>query len=146
MTNNTPDYEDNLAFESQKTAGTIEPLTKDGKTVAIRCYVDDVHYFDLSVSQPRETMDWYDAKLWCEQNYCRLPMKHEWGFIIKNIKKINKMLEKAGGDVLDKDKIYWSSSEYSSNTAWAAYLDHSGLPANGSKGYAYSCVLPVLTF
>lgn len=145
MTNNTTDYKDNLAFEPKKTSGTIEPLTKDGKTVAIRCYVDDVHYFDLSVSQPRETMDWYDAKLWCEKNYCRLPMKHEWEFIIKNIKKINKMLEKAGGDVLDKDKIYWSSSEYSDTIAWSAYLDLSHLNLN-LKDYTLNYVVPVLTF
>lgn len=145
MTNNTPDYKDNLAFEPKKTSGTIEPLTKDGKTVAIRCYVDDVHYFDLSVSQPRETMDWYDAKLWCEQNYCRLPMKHEWEFIIKNIEKINKMLEKAGGDVLDKDKIYWSSSELSDDYAWLAYLGSSGLTSL-YKYYIYIYVVPVLAF
>ena len=144
MTNNTPDYKDNLAFEPKKTSGIIEPLTKDGKTVAIRCYVDDIHYFDLSVSQPKETMDWFDAKLWCEKNYCRLPMKHEWEFIIKNIEKINKMLEAAGGDVLDKDKIYWSSSENSYDGAWYAKLN------TGNLGYTYNifnyCVLPVLAF
>ena len=145
MTNNTPDYKDNLAFEPKKTAGTIEPLTKDGKTVAIRCYVDDVHYFDLSVSQPKETMDWYDAKLWCEKNYCRLPMKHEWEFIIKNIEKINKMLEAAGGDVLDKDKIYWSSSEHSCNYAWGAYLDTYGLNYY-AKNHTNVYVVPVLAF
>lgn len=145
MTNNTPDYEDNLAFEPKKTSGTIEPLTKDGKTGAIRCYVDDVHYFDLSVSQPRETMDWYDAKLWCEKNYCRLPMKHEWEFIIKNIKKINKMLEKAGGDVLDKDKIYWSSSEDSSNYAWYANLANSNLNYLNKSNFNFY-VVPVLAF
>ena len=143
MTNNTPDYKDNLAFEPKKTSGTIEPLTKDGKTVAIRCYVDDVHYFDLSVSQPGETMDWYDAKLWCEKNYCRLPMKHEWEFIIKNIEKINKMLEAAGGDVLDKDKIYWSSSEYSSNLAWGAGLVNSSLYDYHKNSTDYY-VVPVL--
>lgn len=145
MTNNTPDYKDNLAFEPKKTAGTIEPLTKDGKTVAIRCYVDDVHYFDLSVSQPKETMDWYDAKLWCEKNYCRLPMKHEWEFIIKNIEKINKMLEAAGGDVLDKDKIYWSSSEHSYGSAWVAILDLSHLNY-GTKDFTNFYVVPVLAF
>ena len=143
MTNNTPDYKDNLAFEPKKTSGIIEPLTKDGKTVAIRCYVDDIHYFDLSVSQPKETMDWFDAKLWCEKNYCRLPMKHEWEFIIKNIEKINKMLEAAGGDVLDKDKIYWSSSEYSYDDAWSAILDTSGL-GHSNKYDDTNYVVPVL--
>ena len=145
MTNNTPDYKDNLAFEPNPLSGTIEPLTKDGQPVSVRCYVDDVHYFDLSVSQPKETMDWYDAKLWCEKNYCRLPMKHEWEFIIKNIEKINKMLEAAGGDVLDKDKIYWSSSETSSYYAWSAHLDYSNLD-DDYKDDDTNYVVPVLAF
>lgn len=145
MTNNTPDYKDNLAFEPKKTSGTIEPLTKDDKTVAIRCYVDDVHYFDLSVSQPRETMDWYDAKLWCEQNYCRLPMKHEWEFIIKNIEKINKMLEKAGGEPLKKS-WYWSSSEYSYSYAWYSNLGVSYGLYSSSKYTNGGYVRPVLAF
>lgn len=122
-----------------------EAIDREKNLVAIRCYIDDVHYFDLSVSQPKETMDWYDAKLWCEKNYCRLPMKHEWEFIIKNIEKINKMLEKAGGDVLDKDKIYWSSSEYSNINAWGAHLDSSNL-GNDNKSINNYYVVPVLTF
>lgn len=38
MSNNTPDYEDNLAFEPAKTAGTMATIARDGKAVAIRCY------------------------------------------------------------------------------------------------------------
>lgn len=47
MSNNTPDYEDNLAFEPAKTAGTMATIARDGKAVAIRCYIDNQHYFDL---------------------------------------------------------------------------------------------------
>lgn len=75
MTNNAPDYEDNLAFEPAKTAGTIEMVTKDGKAVAIRCYIDNQHYFDLALEDAPEKMDWFNAKVWCEEHYCRLPMK-----------------------------------------------------------------------
>lgn len=142
MSNNTPDYNDNLAFEPKKTAGTIETINADNKPVAIRCYVDDKHYFDLALYDAPETMDWYDAKCWCEKNYCRLPMKHEWEFVIANIKQINKMLEKVGGDLLDKS--YWSSSEYSRYDAWHSNLNSSyGLYNNYNKNY-YNYVRPVL--
>ena len=90
-------------------------------------------------------MDWYDAKCWCEKNYCRLPMKHEWEFVIANIKQINKMLEKVGGDLLDKS--YWSSSEYSDGSAWYFYLGGSYGLGYGTKDYSSTLyVRPVLAF
>ena len=142
MTNNAPDYEDNLAFEPVKTAGTIEMVAKDGKAVAIRCYIDDKHYFDLALYDVPETMDWFDAKCWCEKNYCRLPMKHEWEFVIANIKRINKMLEKVGGDLLDKS--YWSSSEYDNGWAWLSGLNGSYGLSNGRNKTSTDYVRPVL--
>lgn len=141
MSNNTPDYNDNLAFQPPKTAGTIETINADNKPVAIRCYVDDKHYFDLALYDAPETMDWYNAKAWCEENYCRLPMKHEWEFVIANIKQINKMLEKVGGDLLDKS--YWSSSEYDLTWAWYSYLNLSYGLFNSTKSYKDN-VRPVL--
>lgn len=123
MTNNAPDYEDNLAFEPAKTAGTMATIARDGKAVAIRCYIDNQHYFDLALEDAPDKMDWFDAKVWCEEHYCRLPMKHEWEFVIANIKRINKMLEKVGGDLLNKN--HWSSSEDSYNYAWGCDLGYS---------------------
>lgn len=121
-----------------------EDIDREKEIIGIRCWLDDdKHYFDLSRYDAPETMDWFDAKCWCEKNYCRLPMKHEWEFVIANIKRINKMLEKVGGDLLNKN--YWSSSEFSSSYAWRSYLNDSyGLGYTGSKsndGY----VRPVLT-
>lgn len=143
MSNNTPDYEDNLAFEPAKTAGTMATIARDGKAVAIRCYIDNRHYFDLALEDVPEKMDWFDAKCWCEKNYCRLPMKHEWEFVIANIKRINKMLEKVGGDLLNKN--YWSSSEYSYNYAWRSALKYSfGLYYNYGYKYNFYYVRPVL--
>ena len=143
MSNNTPDYNDNLAFEPKKTAGTIETINADNKPVAIRCYVDDKHYFDLALYDAPETMDWYNAKAWCEENYCRLPMKHELKFIVDNLKLINIMLKLAGAKPL-KREYYWSSSEYSSCYAWGANLDYSGLNDSNDKGTTGNYVLPVL--
>lgn len=141
MTNNAPDYEDNLAFEPVKTAGTIEMVTKDGKAVAIRCYIDNQHYFDLALEDAPEKMTWYEAKLWCEERYCRLPMKHELEFIGKNLKAINRMLKSVGGKPLKGE--YWSSSEYYDYNAWYSYFGTSyGL--DWSNKYDNNSVRPVL--
>lgn len=141
MSNNTPDYEDNLAFEPAKTAGTMETIARDGKAVAIRCYIDNQHYFDLALEDAPEKMDWFDAKIWCEEHYCRLPMKHELKFIFDNLSTINQMIRNAGGKMLNG--TYWSSSEGSDGSAWTADLINSSL-FNHTKDYNYNYVLPVL--
>lgn len=116
-------------------------LRADTDPVAIRCYVDNEHYFDLALVDAPNEMDWFAAKIWCEEHYCRLPMKHELKFICDNLSTINKMLRNAGGKMLNG--YYWSSSEGSNGGAWGAKLGSSGLPY-GSK-IDYSCyVRPVL--
>lgn len=135
MTNNAPDYEDNLAFEPAKTAGTMATIARDGKAVAIRCYIDNQHYFDLALEDAPDKMDWFDAKVWCEEHYCRLPMKHELEFIGKNLKAINKMLIRAGGKPLKGE--YWSSSEGDNRWAWYSNLNGSYGLYYGYKGYDY---------
>lgn len=143
MTNNAPDYEDNLAFEPAKTAGTMATIARDGKAVAIRCYIDNQHYFDLALVDAPDKMDWFDAKVWCEEHYCRLPMKHELEFIGKNLKAINKMLKSVGGKPLKGE--YWSSSEYSSLAAWNSNFNSSyGLYVNLKDFNGNQSVRPVL--
>ena len=144
MSNNTPDYENNLAFEPAKIAGTMATIAKDGKAVAIRCYIDGQHYFDLGLEDAPGKMDWFDAKIWCEEHYCRLPMKHELEFIGKNLKAVNKMLKSTGGKPLKGD--YWSSSEYSSDYAWQSYLYNSFGLSNLTSKYSKVYVRPVLAF
>lgn len=141
MSNNTPDYEDNLAFEPAKTAGTMATIARDGKAVAIRCYIDNQHYFDLALVDAPNEMDWFNAKIWCEEHYCRLPMKHELKFIGENLKAINKMLKSVGGQPMKGN--YWSSSEYDSEWAWGAYLSNSNL-IYIYKNYSTNYVRPVL--
>lgn len=143
MSNNTPDYEDNLAFEPAKTAGTMATIARDGKAVAIRCYIDNQHYFDLALEDAPEKMDWFDAKIWCEEHYCRLPMKHELKFICDNLSTINKMIRNAGGKMLNG--TYWSSSEFSSYYAWESNFNGSyGLVCYGKTTSGYVYVRPVL--
>ena len=120
-----------------------EDIDREKEIVGIRCWLDDdKHYFDLALYDAPETMDWYNAKAWCEENYCRLPMKHELKFIVDNLKLINIMLKLAGAKPL-KREYYWSSSENSNHGAWGAGLNGSILPSNyknSTNGY----VLPVL--
>lgn len=141
MSNNTTDYEDNLAFEPAKTAGTMATIARDGKAVAIRCYIDNQHYFDLALEDAPEKMDWFDAKIWCEEHYCRLPMKHELKFICDNLSTISKMIRNAGGKMLNG--TYWSSSETGYGWAWTASLGSSDLGCS-YKSSTYGYVLPVL--
>lgn len=142
MSNNTPDYEDNLAFEPAKTAGTMATIARDGKAVAIRCYIDNQHYFDLALVDAPDKMDWFDAKIWCEKHYCGLPMKHELKFICDNLSTINKMIRNAGGKMLNGN--YWSSSEYSSTDAWYSNLGDSYGLGLSSKKFSNQYVRPVL--
>lgn len=119
-----------------------EDIDREKEIVGIRCWLDDdKHYFDLALYDAPETMDWYNAKAWCEENYCRLPMKHELKFIVDNLKLINIKLKLAGAKPL-KRECYWSSSEYSSYTAWNAYLGNSFLTYYNKYNRSY--VLPVL--
>lgn len=117
-------------------------IARDGKAVAIRCYIDNQHYFDLALVDAPGKMDWFDAKTWCEEHYCRLPMKHELEFIGKNLSAINKMIRNAGGKMLDGH--YWSSSEYTGGSAW--YSNFNGSYGLGwyTKYYSNQFVRPVL--
>lgn len=120
-------------------------LRADTAPVAIRCYVDNEHYFDLALVNAPNEMDWFDAKIWCEERYCRLPMKHELKFICDNLSTINKMLRNAGGKMLSG--YYWSSSEHSSYNAWESYFNNSnGLGSYNKLSSDRVYVRPVLTF
>lgn len=144
MSNNTPDYENNLAFEPAKIAGTMATMQRDGKAVTIRCYIDGRHYFDLGLEDAPGKMDWFDAKIWCEEHCCRLPMKHELKFICDNLSTINKMIRNAGGKMLSGD--YWSSSESNNYYAWYSnFYGSYGLGWSSKTNSSYY-VRPVLAF
>lgn len=118
-------------------------LRTDTAPVAIRCYIDNQH-FDLALEDAPKKMDWFDAKIWCEEHYCRLPMKHELEFIGKNLKAINKMLKSVGGKPMKGD--YWSSSESDYRWAWYSNLNYSYGLDYGSNKYSNYYVRPVLAF
>ena len=82
-------------------------------------------------------MNWYDAVK------VGIPSKEELLAIAENFDEINRAFVRAGKKPLKKG-WYWSSSEYSSNYAWSADLDGSGLGNTSYKGYSNGYVLPVL--
>lgn len=82
-------------------------------------------------------MNWHDAVK------IGIPTKEEWMAISENFYAVNKALIRAGGEPLKND-WYWSSSEYSSGTAWLSYLGYSyGLLGSAGKNGNYY-VRPVL--
>lgn len=84
-------------------------------------------------------MKWNEAT-----NKYKIPTIAQWAAILENKDEVNKALKRAGGEPLDG--WYWSSSEYSSNTAWYSNLGYSyGLNDINNKSYTYY-VRPVLAF
>lgn len=107
-------------IEYEYTDGTTSADFDKNKTfLGIRIYEEDEkHHFTLAPHDLCSGQDWYDSKTECEKNHVRMPFKHECQIIYDNKEKINEMLETAGGEQLDKEKYYWSSSEYNGNHAW----------------------------
>lgn len=110
---------------------------------AIRCYIDGQHYFDLALKDAPEKMDWYEAKLWCEEHYCRLLMKHEMKFIVDNLDAVNKVIVHAGGEELRG--YHWSSSEYDHSWAWLCGFGY-GYDFDATNKQTSYYIRPVLSF
>lgn len=110
---------------------------------AIRCYIDSQHYFDLALKDAEEKMTWYEAKIWCEEHYCRLPMKHEMKFIVDNLDAVNEALVRAGGEELRG--YHWSSSEYDHSWAWLCGFGY-GYDFDATNKQTSYYIRPVLSF
>lgn len=138
-------------IEYEYTDGTTSADFDRNKTFfGIRIYEEDEkHHFTLAPHDLCSGQDWYDSKTECEKNHVRMPFKHECQIIYDNKEKINEMLETARGEPFDKEKYYWSSSEYVTNHAWVFCTD-----AGASQGgvlyrhkfnyYSANVVRPVL--
>lgn len=110
---------------------------------AIRCYIDGDHYFDLALKDAPEQMTWYEAKLWCEEHYCRLLMKHEMKFIVDNLDAVNEAIVNAGGEELRG--YHWSSSEYDHSWAWLCGFGY-GYDFDATNKQTSYYIRPVLSF
>lgn len=120
-------------------------VKEDGKPVGVRAAEINGRVIVLSLKNAATGKNWYEAVKY------KIPTKYEWMAIDENLEAVNKALVKAGGDPIEKYKYYWSSSEYSSNTAWS-FCTRDGASQGGvdwyGKDYAsnYTVVRPVLAF
>ena len=113
-------------------------VKKNGQPVGVRAAAINGRVIVLALRDEPNKMNWHDAvKL-------GIPSKEEWMAIAENLDAVNKALVRAGGEPLKKS-WYWSSSEYSTFSAWTSLL-------NGSYGLFYynkdnytRYVRPVLT-
>lgn len=114
------------------------------KLKGIAVVEDDNHAF-LVLPKDIKEVDWWDGKRKCEEQFAQMPNLRQLDAIYKNKEVLNKAFIAAGGEALDDEAYYWSSTENSYSYAWG--LDMSdGYRYAGSK-YGYNIyVRPVLAF
>lgn len=111
-------------------------VKKNGKPVGVRAAQINGRVIYLALRDEAERMNWYDAVK------VGIPSKEEMLAIAENFDAISRAFVRAGKKPLRKG-WYWSSSEYSSNLAWGAYLVGSSLDYY-TKDCTNGYVLPVL--
>lgn len=102
---------------------------------------DDYHAFLILPKEIKE-VDWWDGKRKCEGQFAQMPNLRQFEAIYKNKEVLNKAFIAAGGEALDDDACYWSSTEFSSSYAWGLWMDD-GYRGNYNKGNDYKYVRPV---
>lgn len=113
------------------------------KLKGIAVVEDDNHAF-LVLTKDVKNIDWWDGKRKCEEQFAQMPNLRQLKVIYKNKEVLNKAFIAAGGEALDDEVFYWSSTEYSSGNAWGLYV------YNGNRGSTNKLtnyyVRPVLAF
>ena len=105
---------------------------------------DDYHAF-LILPKDIKEVDWWDGKRKCEEEFAQMPNLRQLDAIYKNKEVLNKAFIAAGGEALDGEAYYWSSTEYNNYNAWTLRM------SDGYRGwyvkYNYNFyVRPVLAF
>lgn len=96
------------------------------KLKGIAVVEDDNHAF-LVLPKDIKEVDWWDGKRKCEEQFAQMPNLRQLEAIHKNKEVLNKAFIAAGGEALDDEAFYWSSTEYLSSTAWTLRMsDGSG--------------------
>ena len=114
------------------------------KLKGIAIVEDDNHAF-LVLPKDIKEVDWWDSKRKCEEQFAQMPNLRQLEAIYKNKEVLNKAFIAAGGEALDDEAYYWSSTENSYDFAWKLRMSDGTrgwyLKTNGN-GY----VRPVLAF
>ena len=113
------------------------------KLKGIAVVEDDNHAF-LVLPKDIKEVDWWDGKRKCEEQFAQMPNLRQLDAIYKNKEVLNKAFIEAGGEALDDEAFYWSSTEYDSDYAWTLYLINGGRGRSNKTGSNY--VRPVLAF
>lgn len=112
------------------------------KLKGIAVVEDDNHAF-LVLPKDIKEIDWWDGKRKCEEQFAQMPNLRQLEAIHKNKEVLNKAFIAAGGEALDNEAYYWSSTGYNSYAAWE--LDMSdGYRHASSKDCNSHYVRPVL--
>ena len=104
---------------------------------------DDCHAFLILPKEIKE-VDWWDGKRKCEEQFAQMPNLRQLEVIYKHKEVLDKAFIAAGGEALDDDAHYWSSTEYSSYSAWSLWMGD-GIRDYTNKNNNYY-VRPVLAF
>ena len=120
-----------------------EKFNPEKKLKGIAVVEDDNHAF-LVLTKDIKNVDWWDGKRKCEEEFAQMPNLRQLDAIYKNKEVLNKAFIAAGGEALDDEAFYWSSTEYNSYNAWRLGMNR-GYRTDGTKGN-YFYVRPVLAF
>ena len=104
---------------------------------------DDYHAF-LILPKDIKEVDWWDGKRKCEEQFAQMPNLRQLEVIYKNKEVLNKAFIAAGGEALDDEAYYWSSTEGSSDFAWHLWLVDGNRYYGTKRSNGY--VRPVLAF
>lgn len=120
-----------------------EKFNPEKKLKGIAVVEDDNHAF-LVLTKDIKNVDWWDGKRKCEEEFAQMPNLRQLDAIYKNKEVLNKAFIAAGGEALDDEAFYWSSTEYGSYGAWGLVM-YNGYRNLDGKSYSYY-VRPVLAF
>lgn len=105
---------------------------------------DDCHAFLVLPKEIKE-VDWWDGKRKCEEQFAQMPNLRQLEAIHKNKEVLNKAFIAAGGEALDDEAYYWSSTETSGGNAWELDMSDGNRGWYGKSDDSYY-VRPVLAF
>lgn len=97
---------------------------------------DDCHAF-LVLPKDIKEVDWWDGKRKCEEQFAQMPNLRQLEAIHKNKEVLNKAFIAAGGEALDDEAYYWSSTEYGSVYAWKLNMGNGYRLSTSKSNYYY---------
>lgn len=103
---------------------------------------DDYHAF-LVIPKDIKEVDWWAGKRKCEEQFAQMPNLRQLEAIYNSREVLNKAFIAAGGEALDDEAYYWSSTEGSGSGAWILGMSD-GFRGAGTKGNYNRYVRPVL--